>query len=382
MRFSLVLLGVVAASVLALCNVASAQDAPKATFDESLLEVKDGESVDYYKTRLADIQQGMNSLYNAYRATDSSDERAEILSKIRAITPKANAANKAVYGNLIKVEGLEAAELQNYYVGYARAMASASDLDGVKKLEEQVADRPELVAVIVPVRFSCAIDVAYGNKDALKAVAKEILDYALANPGFGANAANLTTTIGYSDEEVGGQAIVDLAAAFSASGNDDLVAVAKRVEGKVRFAQLVGKEMVVEGLFLNGEEIKWADYRGKVVLVDFWATWCGPCVGEIPNVEKLYGKYHEAGFEVVGYSLDNDLDALKKFEEERKLPWETMSRKISMAAEKEYVNLTDYYGVNAIPTMVLVGRDGKVIDTNARGEHLRELLEKEFPNVK
>ncbi len=160
-----------------------------------------------------------------------------------------------------------------------------------------------------------------------------------------------------------------------------------RVEGKKRFAELVGNEMIVEGVYFEdgkaGEEIKWEDYRGKVVLVDFWATWCGPCVGEIPNVLALYEKYHDAGFEVLGYSLDSNLEALEKFEKERELPWKTASRKLSVEAEgKEYVNLTDYYGINAIPTMVLVGKDGKVLDTRARGEHLKELLEGLFPDVK
>ena len=100
----------------------------------------------------------------------------------------------------------------------------------------------------------------------------------------------------------------------------------------------------------------------------------------------LYEKYHDAGFEVLGYSIDDDLEALEKFEKERKLPWKTASSKLSVEAKenggKEYVDLSEYYGVNAIPTMILVGKDGKVISLEARGEELKKLLKEQFPDVK
>jgi len=140
--------------------------------------------------------------------------------------------------------------------------------------------------------------------------------------------------------------------------------------------------MKVEGLYLDGTEIDWKSYRGKVVLVDFWATWCGPCIGEIPNMTKMYEKYNAAGFEILGYSIDDDLERLHKFEEDRKLPWKTASRKLTQDAEKDYVIISEYYGVNAIPTMVLVGKDGKVLSTKARGAELERLLGEQFPEVK
>ena len=173
--------------------------------------------------------------------------------------------------------------------------------------------------------------------------------------------------------------------AFQASESDVRKKIAEELAPQFRFADLVGNEMIFEGVYDDGSEIDWKSYRGKVVLVDFWATWCGPCVAEIPNVLELYKKYHDAGFDVVGYSLDDDLDALEKFEKERNLPWRTGVRKLSLEANqkdgKTFTDIAKYYGINAIPTMVLVDKDGKVLDTNARGEHLKELLEKAFPDV-
>ena len=137
---------------------------------------------------------------------------------------------------------------------------------------------------------------------------------------------------------------------------------------------------------VDGTTFTLSGHSDECVLINFWATWCGPCVAEVPNVRALYEKYHDAGFEVLGYSVDEDIEALEKFEEEKKLPWKTASEKLSVEAKenggKEYVNLSEYYGISAIPTMVLVGKDGKVVSTSARGEELKRLLKEQFPDVK
>ena len=97
----------------------------------------------------------------------------------------------------------------------------------------------------------------------------------------------------------------------------------------------------------------------------------------------MYEKYNAAGFEILGYSLDQDLDALHKFEEDRKLPWKTASQKLSLDSKaKKFVDLSQYYGITGIPTMILVGKDGKVLSTNARGPELERLLKAQFPTVK
>ena len=189
------------------------------------------------------------------------------------------------------------------------------------------------------------------------------------------------------DAELAKSALTKMIAAFKTSDGGLRKRLAEVLEEEQRFNNLVGNDMLVEGLYLDGSEIKWDEYRGKVVLVDFFATWRGPCMQEIPNVKALYDKYHDAGFEVLSYSVDTDLDALKKFEEEAQIPWKTASSELSAQKKNDkdepvYKDLSAYYGISTIPRMILVGKDGKVIATDARGPRLAELLQQQFPNVK
>lgn len=121
---------------------------------------------------------------------------------------------------------------------------------------------------------------------------------------------------------------------------------------------------------LAGEPLSIAKYKGKVVLVDFWATWCGPCVGELPNVIAAYQKYHAKGFEVIGISLDRDVAALKTFITEKGMPW-------PQHLDKEG-DLLSKYGFIGIPSTFLLDGEGKIIAKNLRGEELGVELEKKF----
>jgi len=112
---------------------------------------------------------------------------------------------------------------------------------------------------------------------------------------------------------------------------------------------------------VDGTKIDLADLRGKVVLVDFWATWCPPCRGEVPNVVAAYKKYHDQGFEVVGVSLDQDKDALLTFTKANGMVWPQYFDGKGWDNE-----ISKGFGIDSIPAMWLVGKDGKVITTNAR----------------
>ena len=124
---------------------------------------------------------------------------------------------------------------------------------------------------------------------------------------------------------------------------------------------------------LNGKPVSLADYRGKLVLLDFWATWCGPCITELPNIKEVYEKYHDKGFEIIGISLDTDEAALRTFIKENRLPW----RQVFDGAGRE-TPLAQQYGVRSIPAQFLIDREGTVISVKARGKRLKDLVEAEI----
>ncbi len=118
------------------------------------------------------------------------------------------------------------------------------------------------------------------------------------------------------------------------------------------------------------QPIRLESFRGKVVLVDFWATWCMPCVAELPNVKKAYNKYHSQGFEIISVSLDPNVEVCQGFVKRNQLPWHHI-------CDGKFWNakLAKKHKVTGIPLPVLVGKDGKIVSTTARGEDLLRAIE-------
>jgi peroxiredoxin len=125
---------------------------------------------------------------------------------------------------------------------------------------------------------------------------------------------------------------------------------------------------------VDGSILKLSDLRGKIVLIDFWASWCGPCRAEFPFVKALYAKYQSKGFEIYGVSLDKDRPSWVSSINSLGLNWKHVS-------DLKFWNCAPakIYKVSGIPFTVLIDKEGKIIAKNLRGEDLERKLEELFP---
>ena len=103
---------------------------------------------------------------------------------------------------------------------------------------------------------------------------------------------------------------------------------------------------------LDGKEVSLSDYRGKVVLINFWATWCPPCREEMPLFKRVYERYKNKGFEILAVSTDTSVDPVKKFVKEYKLDFPVLL---------DTDNISSLYGIQGLPTSFLIDREGKIV---------------------
>ena len=121
---------------------------------------------------------------------------------------------------------------------------------------------------------------------------------------------------------------------------------------------------------LDGNPISLQDYRGKVVLLDFWGVWCGFCIVEMPNLKRVYATYKDQGFDIIGVSLDDRESELRDYIKENDIQW----RQVFSGKAWRDDPLAQQYNITGVPSQWLIDTDGKLITHKARGEKLEELV--------
>lgn len=267
------------------------------------------------------------------------------------------------------------------------------ELDGVKTCETIMAEAEKHVLLVSSFVAVQPAEDENGRKTnvAIKPLAERMVFYAKENPGqesefilrFFLQKLDEPTPRREIREKRLAEAIPVIADYYAGLNDEKSRAFADRLRSTQRRLELPGNPMLLTGYNLNGQLFDANSIKGKVVLVQFWGTWCQPCLHEMPLLIELYDKFRSQGFEIVGVNTavkgDKQPQTVKRFLDTmsfaggKKITWPILHEGLAQANKLEPI--THFYDIEELPVLVLIGRNGKVIAVNPSPVSLEAMIQ-------